>query len=200
MVKSNNKGFSLVEIIIAAAIFAILIYPITNALITATKTGTTSTKKQYAVEKAEEIMVPWDVPFLRMAAGLILNIFLLCVVVIMTAGVGATVEQLLAVPAQITSAVFVFLMGVVALLGISGMMKVFSALVPIIVIATMFFAVMSWVEFGTDGILTLPEQVHSNPLMPNWFVAALTYVAAALQAVLQLLRLILISGNSRRRD
>lgn len=36
---------------------------------------------------------------------------------------------------------------------------------------------MSWVEFGTDGILTLPEQVHSNPLMPNWFVAALTYVA-----------------------
>ena len=56
MVKSNNKGFSLVEIIIAAAIFAILIYPITNALITATKTGTTSTKKQYAVEKAEEIM------------------------------------------------------------------------------------------------------------------------------------------------
>ena len=49
MVKSNNKGFSLVEIIIAAAIFAILIYPITNALITATKTGTTSTKKQYAV-------------------------------------------------------------------------------------------------------------------------------------------------------
>ena len=57
------------------------------------------------------------------------------------------------------------------------MMNVFSALVPIIVIATMFFAVMSWVEFGTDGILTLPEQVHSNPLMPNWFVAALTYVA-----------------------
>ena len=101
--------------------------------------------QESGIEKAEEIMVPWDVPFLRMAAGLILNIFLLCVVVIMTAGVGATVEQLLAVPAQITSAVFVFLMGVVALLGISGMMKVFSALVPIIVIATMFFAVMSWV-------------------------------------------------------
>ncbi len=56
MVKSNNKGFSLVELIIAAAVFAILVYPITNALIAATKTTTTSTKKQYAVEKAEEIM------------------------------------------------------------------------------------------------------------------------------------------------
>ena len=53
MVKSNNKGFSLVELIIAAAVFAILVYPITNALIAATKTTTTSTKKQYAVEKAE---------------------------------------------------------------------------------------------------------------------------------------------------
>ena len=56
MVKSNNEGFSLVELIIAAAVFAILVYPITNALIAATKTTSTSTKKQYAVEKAEEIM------------------------------------------------------------------------------------------------------------------------------------------------
>ncbi len=125
----------------------------------------------------EEIMVPWDVPILRTAAGLILNIFLLCVVVIMTAGVGATMEQLLSVPSQLASAMFVVLLGVVALLGLSGMMKVFSALVPIIVLATVFFAVMSWIEFGTDGILTLPEQAHSNPLMPNWFIASLTYVA-----------------------
>lgn len=56
MVRSNNKGFSLVEVIIAAAVFAILIYPITTALVSSTKTGTKSTKKQYAVEKAEEIM------------------------------------------------------------------------------------------------------------------------------------------------
>lgn len=56
MVKKNNKGFSLIEVIIAAAVFAILIYPITNALISATKTGTKSTKKQYAVETAEKVM------------------------------------------------------------------------------------------------------------------------------------------------
>lgn len=56
MVKSNNKGFSLVEIIIAAAVFAILVYPITRALMMSVNTETQSTKKQYAVEKAEEIM------------------------------------------------------------------------------------------------------------------------------------------------
>ena len=44
-------------------------------------------------------------------------------------------------------------------------------------LATVFFAVMSWIEFGTDGILALPEQTHNNPLMPNWIIAALTYVA-----------------------
>lgn len=56
MVKSNNKGFSLVEIIIAAAVFAILVYPITRALMMSVNTDNQSTKKQYAVEKAEEIM------------------------------------------------------------------------------------------------------------------------------------------------
>jgi prepilin-type N-terminal cleavage/methylation domain-containing protein len=52
----NNKGFSLVEIIIAVAVFAILVYPISTAIVTAAKTRSTSTKKQYAVEEAEEIM------------------------------------------------------------------------------------------------------------------------------------------------
>ena len=133
--------------------------------------------QEAGIEKAEEIMVPWNVPFLRTLAGVILNVFLLGVVIIMTAGVGATMEQLLSVPSQIASALFVLLMGIVALLGVSGMMKVFSALVPTIVLATVFFAVMSWIEFGTDGILALPEQTHNNPLMPNWIIAALTYVA-----------------------
>lgn len=129
------------------------------------------------LENVEEVMIPWNVPILRRLSGVILNVFLLGVVIIMTAGVGAAMEQLLSVPSALASAVFVVLLGVVALLGVSGMMKVFSALVPIIVIATLGFAVMSWVEFGTEGILTLPEQAHNNPLMPTWFVAALTYVA-----------------------
>lgn len=133
--------------------------------------------QETGIENVEEIMIPWNVPFLRRLSGVILNVFLLGVVIIMTAGVGATMEQLLSVPSALASAIFVLLLGVVALLGVSGMMKVFSALVPIIVFATLIFAVMSWIEFGTAGILHLPEQAHNNPLMPNWIIAALTYVA-----------------------
>lgn len=56
MAKKNNKGFSLIEVIIAVAVFAILIAPLTAQLISAINVNTRSTKKQYAIEKAEEIM------------------------------------------------------------------------------------------------------------------------------------------------
>ena len=56
MAKKNNKGFSLIEVIVAVAVFAILIVPLTTQLISAININTRSTKKQYAIEKAEEIM------------------------------------------------------------------------------------------------------------------------------------------------
>ena len=61
MAKTNNKGFSLVEVIIAVAIFAILIIPLTTQLISAVKTNKKTTQKQYAVEMAEELMESFKV-------------------------------------------------------------------------------------------------------------------------------------------
>lgn len=129
------------------------------------------------LEDSEQIIIPWNVPLLRKVTGIIVNAFLLGVVVIMTAGVGATVQQLMGISSAVASALFAALLGIVALSGVQGMMKVFSALVPTIVVATIIFAVISYFRFGTDGILTLQPQQQTNPLMPNWFLAALTYVA-----------------------
>lgn len=56
MTKKNNKGFSLIEVIIAVAVFAILIVPLTSQLISAVNINRKSTKKQYAIDKAEQIM------------------------------------------------------------------------------------------------------------------------------------------------
>lgn len=61
MAKINNKGFSLVEVIVAIAVFAILIIPLTTQLISAVNTNTKTTKKQYAVEMAEELMESFKV-------------------------------------------------------------------------------------------------------------------------------------------
>ena len=69
MAIKNNKGFSLVEVIVAVAVFAILIVPLTSQLITAIKTNTSSTKKQYAVEKAEELMESFKVCDLATSIG-----------------------------------------------------------------------------------------------------------------------------------
>ncbi len=56
MAKINNKGFSLVEVIVAIAVFAILIIPLTTQLISAISTNKETTKNQYAAEMAEELM------------------------------------------------------------------------------------------------------------------------------------------------
>lgn len=56
MTKKDNKGFSLIEVIIAVAVFAILIVPLTSQLISAININRKSTKKQYAIDKAEQIM------------------------------------------------------------------------------------------------------------------------------------------------
>ena len=63
-----------------------------------------------------------------------------------------------------------------ALLGVSGMVNAFSALIPLLVLATLGFAIAAWCTFGTEGILRL-TYTNSNPLMPNWGIATMTFVA-----------------------
>ena len=73
-------------------------------------------------------------------------------------------------------------------------------------LAVLFYVVTLPVEFNASGRAV---QVLESGYLPEDEVrgvkavlsaAALTYVAAALQSLLQLLRLVLIAGNSRRRD
>ena len=73
-------------------------------------------------------------------------------------------------------------------------------------LAVLFYVVTLPVEFNASG---RADQVLESGYLPEDEVrgvkavlsaAALTYVAAALQSLLQLLRLVLIAGNNRRRD
>ncbi len=56
MARLNNKGFSLVEVVVAVAVFAILIVPLTTQLIAAVKTNKKTNIKQQEIEVAEEFM------------------------------------------------------------------------------------------------------------------------------------------------
>ena len=56
MRKSNNKGFSLIEVIIAVAVLTILIVPIVMQLTKALETNANAKERQAAVENADEVL------------------------------------------------------------------------------------------------------------------------------------------------
>ena len=124
----------------------------------------------------DRLLVPWDIKWLRGASGAIGAVFLFFVVVSMSAGVGAMLTQLFRVPTWLGSAVFMTAVFLVTLLGVTGMVNAFSALIPVLIAATAAFAVGAYAAFGTDGIFQLTN-VNTNPLMPNWLIAALTFVS-----------------------
>lgn len=125
----------------------------------------------------DRLMVPWEkATWLRKAAGVVTALFLFGVVVLMSAGVGAMLQQLFDVPAWIGSAIFTVIVAVIAIFGVSGMVSAFAALIPVLTVATLVFAVFAWGKFDTSLLLKM-QSVNDNPLMPNWFIAALTFVA-----------------------
>lgn len=124
----------------------------------------------------DRVLIPWDIPWMRRLTGAIAALFLLGVVVIMTAGVAALLQQLFQVPVWLGAAVFTLIVALAAMAGVTGMVRAFSALVPVLVGAALCFAVAAYGKYGTGGIFSLTPS-NTNPLMPNWFTASLTYVA-----------------------
>ena len=127
-------------------------------------------------EAVDRLLVPWDIPWLRTAAGLIMAGMLLCTTVIMTAGVAALLHQLFAVPAWLGGLAFAAAVVLITLLGISGMIRTFAMLIPLLVGATILFAVIAFCQFDLHNIFRLTN-TNTNPLTPNWLIAALTFVS-----------------------
>lgn len=128
------------------------------------------------INEMDTVLIPWEIPWLRKTVGVIEAVFLFGMVTVMTAGAGALACQLTGIPAWLFGALFGAAVAVAAMAGLKGMVHVFSALVPVLAVATVCFAVAAWTSFGTAGIWQGMDQ-NTNPLMPNWFIAALTYVA-----------------------
>lgn len=128
-------------------------------------------------QELERIMVPWEkLHWLRRVAGCFTSVYLFGIVIVMAAGVGAMVQQLFHVPAWLGSAVYSIVLTVVALLGVTGMVSVFSLLIPVLVGATVVFGVLALCRFDPSRILQI-QPSNDNPLMSNWLVAALTFVS-----------------------
>ena len=82
------------------------------------------------------------------------NSFLIaCIALIMTAGINSMAKQLLGIPEAVTGLVTVALIAAAAIFGISGMVGVFSAAVPLLVVLSAAITYLSIRKTGIPGTL-----------------------------------------------
>ena len=124
------------------------------------------------LKEIDKLVVSRNVPLLRGAVTILELLFLFGVGTIMSAGIGALLNQLFGLAPFVGSAVFIALVALVSLAGFSGMVSAFSATVPVLSVVTLIFGIMSICENG----VVLPEAAGgSNPLMSSWVVAAVSF-------------------------
>ena len=114
-----------------------------------------------------ELIIPWEVPVLRSAVSVFSTMLLFCVVVIMTAGVGAAFNQLFHLPAWLCSMAFSLLVAILALAGLSGMLSLFSFVVPTLILAT--------TVFSTIALIYLPQNPPLDYTDHGWFSSAVIF-------------------------
>lgn len=122
----------------------------------------------------DELIIQYDSKSLRMILGLITVFLMFGIFVVMTAGAGALLNQVFELPLYIGCLIFTLLCCVAALFGLSGAVKVFSTIVPVLVILTLLICILSLKKYGINFDI---KTTNSNPLLANWVFSAITYVS-----------------------
>ena len=124
-------------------------------------------------KKAADIIIRGKIASLKKFINLTIALFLFAVLIIMSAGVGAVVEQIFNLPAKIFSTIACFFYAFVSLGGVKSMVKAFSAVVPILaVMAVMVSLKICFLPEIETGNLTFKDNFGSV-----WSWAALIFVA-----------------------
>lgn len=128
-----------------------------------------------SIMEMDKIIIPWNQRILRSIVSFLEIFFFLATVVIMLAGGGSLINELFNLPVWTGSLIMTILVVVFAYFGISGAMKIFSLLVPIMAVVTLAFSIATISKFGFPFV---PEsQGGENPLLNNWIISAITFTA-----------------------
>ena len=97
---------------------------------------------------------------------------------IMIAGAGALIEQVFPFPhaAMIGGAAYTLLLFILATQGIDGLVKIFSAAVPLLVLFAVVLGGASLIKMAPSGI-RFPVSTDYNPMIPNFVIGALAFSA-----------------------
>ena len=126
-------------------------------------------------DQTDALVIRRPIPPLRDAVGLLQLFFLFGIFVIMAAGVGALTAQIFGISALWGSAVFCLAASWLSLTGTSGMMRVFSAVVPLLVSCSVAVSVLTLYRCGWR--FTITAVPAGTPLLGNWAAAAGIFVS-----------------------
>ena len=138
------------------------------------------------ISDMDKVVIKKDIRSLRFVFVLLEVFFLFGVFVIMTAGVGAMLDQVFGISPLLGSGVFAVLIGLVAVFGMSGMVTAFSVTVPALVIMSAVIFAISGVQNGFSSI-HFPVSDGENPLLQNWLISAVVFVSYNLFASIGIL-------------
>lgn len=124
------------------------------------------------LDQTDSLVICRPLPLLRGAVGLLQLFLLFGLLVIMTAGVSALAAQLFG-PSVFWGAVFSVIISCLSLSGTSGMMRVFSAVVPLLVICSVMVSAFTLHRCAWQFSITDSPEI--NPLLGNWAVAAILF-------------------------
>ncbi len=122
----------------------------------------------------DEVIILGNHKNLRALLGFITVFMMFGIFIVMAAGAGALMKQVFDLPHFIGCAAFSLLVCIAAMFGISGAVKVFSAIVPILVVVTLIICGITISKYGIN-LDYFAE--NTNPLLNSWWFSAITYVS-----------------------
>lgn len=126
----------------------------------------------------DKTVVGSDKKGLLFSVGVLETAILFGTYVVMTAGFGALVETLCGNERAYYIGTFLFCLVIsfLAIKGITGLVKVFSFAVPVLVVITVLVGICALNKYGANGFDLEPAS-KTNPLIPNWIAGAITFAS-----------------------
>lgn len=126
------------------------------------------------VEHMGRLMTYGDHPKLRAVVSIMQCLLLFGVTMIMTAGASTLISELVAIPSWLSGLIFTVAVAAVAVIGLQGLVTVFSVLVPITTVLAVILAAWTLIN---NGFTFAPATGSVSALMPNWIIGFVTYAA-----------------------
>ncbi|MBQ8351948.1 MAG: hypothetical protein IJY20_07915 [Clostridia bacterium] len=127
------------------------------------------------IEEMDKLLLPRAPHGARAVCGVVAVFFQYGILIVTTAGIGALFHQLLGLPETVGRLLFCLVVCLVACAGVGGMLRVFSAVVPVLTVFSVVICVTIFFAFGQNGFGFTPAEAE-NPLLGNPWLSAVLYV------------------------